>query len=80
MSRLASFKGPSSPSSSSARAQPPSLPSSPSRCSETSHHRKVRSLLRELRAIAQNWDNLVLVDGLATAQSLVDTRTDLEYD
>lgn len=80
MSRLASFKGPSSPSPSSVRAQPPSVPSSPSRSFETTQHRKVRTLLRELHAIAQTWDNLVLVDGLAAAQSLVNSRTELEYD
>jgi hypothetical protein len=79
MSRLASFKGPSSPSPSSSRAQPPSLPSSPSRVSETTHHRRVRTLLRELHTIAQTWDDLVLVDGLTAAQSLIDTRTELEY-
>ena len=79
MSRLASFKGPSSPSPSSARVQPPSVPSSPSRSLETTHHRKVRTLLRELRTIAQAWDTLVFEDGLMAAQNLVDTRTELEY-
>lgn len=78
MNRLASFKGPSSPSSSPARAQPPSAPPSPSRLSETTHHRKVRALLRELQTTAQTWDNLVLIDGLTAAQSLIDTRTELE--
>jgi hypothetical protein len=79
MSRLASFRGPSSPSVSPVRAKQPSVPSSPSRVSESTFHRKIRTLLQELRGIAQSWDNLVLVDGLRAAKSLVDARTELEY-
>jgi len=78
MSRLASFKGPSAPSQSPIRAQPSSVPSSPSRATESTFHRKARTLLRELDLVAQTWDELVLIDGMRAAQSLVDTRTELE--
>ncbi|KAF8590439.1 hypothetical protein K439DRAFT_1403467 [Ramaria rubella] len=77
MSRLASFKGPSSPSQSPVRAASGSTRESP-RASETTYHRKIRTLLRELRAIAQVWDELMLVDGLKAVQSLIDTRTELD--
>ncbi|KIJ44204.1 hypothetical protein M422DRAFT_60062 [Sphaerobolus stellatus SS14] len=78
MSRLASFKGPSAPSQSPIRAQPPSNPSSPSRPTESTFHRKARTLLREIDNVAQTWDELVLIDGMRAAQSLVDTRTELD--
>jgi len=73
MSRLASFRGPSTPSAS------PVQSSSPSRVTESTYHRKVRTLLQELCSITQTWDDLVLFDGLKAATSLIDTRTDLEY-
>ncbi|KAF8516913.1 hypothetical protein BU17DRAFT_50379 [Hysterangium stoloniferum] len=78
MSRLASFKGPSSPSQLPVRPHHNVAPPSPSRMSETTHHRKVRTLLRELHTTAQNWDDLVLIDGLRAVQSLIDTRTELD--
>lgn len=74
--RLASFKGPSTPSSSPVAAKSPAA--SPSRAIESTYHRKIRSALQELRAITETWDDLVLLDGLKAARSLVDTRTDLE--
>ncbi|KAJ7043229.1 hypothetical protein C8F04DRAFT_1207694 [Mycena alexandri] len=79
MSRLASFKGPSTPSSSpvAAKAQPKS-PGSPSRPIESTFHRKTRTALQELRSLTETWDDLVLLDGLKAARSLVDTRTDLD--
>ncbi|KDQ10159.1 hypothetical protein BOTBODRAFT_164098 [Botryobasidium botryosum FD-172 SS1] len=87
-SRLASFRGPSSPSPNPVRArqqqqQPhtPRSPSSPSTghaAAESPFHRKLRSLLLELRAAACTWDDLVLVDGAKAAKSLVDTRTELD--
>ncbi|KAJ7197197.1 hypothetical protein GGX14DRAFT_471779 [Mycena pura] len=80
-SRLASFKGPSTPSSSpvTAKQQPkPPGPGSPSRTVESTYHRKTRTALQELRAITETWDDLMLLDGLKTARSLVDTRTDLD--
>lgn len=76
--RLASFKGPSTPNASPARAVQPTKPASPSRPTESTYHRKLRTLLYELRTITENWDDIVLVDGLKAAKSLVDTRTDLE--
>jgi hypothetical protein len=75
MSRLASFRGPSTPSASPVQSK---QPSSPSRITESTYHRKLRTLLQELRSITQTWDDLVLVDGLKAATNLVDTRTDLE--
>ncbi|KAH9951291.1 hypothetical protein B0H21DRAFT_275286 [Amylocystis lapponica] len=80
MSRLSSFKGPSTPSSSPVAAKQPNTPSSPSRLTESTHHRKVRSLLHDLRAATETWDDLVLHDGLRAVKSLVDARTDLDND
>ena len=77
MSRLASFRGPSTPSSS--PAKPPNSPASPSRQTDSTFHRKTRTLLQELRSITETWDDLVLIDGLKAARGLVDARTDLEY-
>jgi hypothetical protein len=79
MSRLASFRGPSTPSPSPVQHKPQNSPASPSRLAESTYHRKTRTLLQELRSITQTWDDLVLIDGLKAAKSLVDTRTDLEY-
>ncbi|KAJ7684692.1 hypothetical protein DFH06DRAFT_15252 [Mycena polygramma] len=79
MSRLASFKGPSTPSQSPVPAkQQPKSPGSPSRAIESTFHRKTRAALQELRAMTETWDDLVLLDGLKAARSLVDTRTDLD--
>ncbi|KAJ7093200.1 hypothetical protein C8R44DRAFT_401319 [Mycena epipterygia] len=78
MSRLASFRGPSTPSSSPVSAKQPKSPGSPSRPIESTYHRKTRTALQELRAITETWDDLVLLDGLKTARSLVDARTDLD--
>ncbi|OBZ75739.1 hypothetical protein A0H81_04462 [Grifola frondosa] len=80
MSRLASFKGPSTPTSSPVKVNPTSNPASPSRLAESTYHRKVRTLLQELRAVTETWDDLVLVDGLKAAKSLTDARTDLDND
>jgi len=75
--RLSSFhSGPSTPSPS---RQQPGNPSSPSRLTESVYHRKIRTLLLELRVVANTWDSLVLLAGLKAAKSLVDTRTELEY-
>lgn len=78
MSRLASFRGPSTPSSSPVQHKQQNSPASPSRLAESTYHRKIRTLLQELRTITETWDDLVLLDGLKAAKSLVDTRTDLE--
>ncbi|GBE82368.1 hypothetical protein SCP_0407520 [Sparassis crispa] len=80
MSRLASFKGPSTPTSSPVQARQPVTPISPSRLSESTYHRKLRSLLQELRAVTETWDDIVLVDGLKAAKTLVDARTELDND
>ncbi|KAG2020499.1 hypothetical protein CC2G_005832 [Coprinopsis cinerea AmutBmut pab1-1] len=79
-SRLASFRGPSTPTSSPAQQHrsSPAPPASPSRQTESTFHRKVRALLQELRGISETWDDLVLFDGLKHAKTLVDTRTDLD--
>ncbi|KAH9484167.1 hypothetical protein JR316_0003647 [Psilocybe cubensis] len=78
-SRLASFRGPSTPTTSPAlRQQQPNSPSSPSRYTESTYHRKTRTLLQELRSVTETWDDLVLIDGLKAARQLVDTRTDLD--
>jgi hypothetical protein len=77
--RLASFHGPSTPTSSPVSQVKKSVtPASPSRASDASIHRKFRTLLHELRSIANTWDDIVLVDGLKTARTLVDSRTELD--
>ncbi|KAG9318251.1 hypothetical protein JVU11DRAFT_332 [Chiua virens] len=77
--RLASFKGPSTPTSSPVLQPIQSVnPPSPSRPFESTFHRRLRTLLQELRSISQTWDDLVLVDGLKAARTLVDTRTELD--
>ncbi|KAL1741787.1 hypothetical protein HDZ31DRAFT_44677 [Schizophyllum fasciatum] len=82
-SRLASFKGPSTPTSSPAQAQKRggnATSNSPSRAgpTESTYHRQVRAALQELQSIAQTWDELVLHDGLKAVKTLVDSRTELE--
>ncbi|OJA18507.1 hypothetical protein AZE42_08722 [Rhizopogon vesiculosus] len=77
--RLASFHGPSTPTSSPvSQAKKSATPASPSRASDASIHRKFRTLLHELRSIANTWDDIVLVDGLKAARTLVDSRTELD--
>lgn len=79
-SRLASFKGPSTPTSSPVQQrQVSSAPSSPARLVESTYHRKLRTLLQELKSTTETWDDIVLIDGLKSAKSLVDMRTELEY-
>ena len=86
MSRLSSFRGPSTPTSSPVRQpkqpqnQGRSTPSSPSNPIESTYHRKVRTCLQEIRAVTETWEDLVLLDGLKSLKNLVNTRTDLEYD
>ncbi|KAE9394987.1 hypothetical protein BT96DRAFT_966813 [Gymnopus androsaceus JB14] len=78
-SRLASFKGPSTPTSSPVQQRKTSsAPPSPAKAIESTYHRKLRTLLQELRASTETWDDLVLDDGLKAAKSLVDTRTELD--
>ncbi|KIK98821.1 hypothetical protein PAXRUDRAFT_823428 [Paxillus rubicundulus Ve08.2h10] len=77
--RLASFKGPSIPTSSPvSQSNQLVIPASPSRVSESTFHRKLRTLLQELRTISQTWDDIVCLDGLRAARTLVDTRTELD--
>ncbi|KAJ6618334.1 hypothetical protein B0H10DRAFT_1795611 [Mycena sp. CBHHK59/15] len=78
MSRLASFRGPSTPSASPVAVKAPKSPGSPGRPLESTFHRKTRVALLELRALSETWDDLVLLDGLKAARSLVDARTDLD--
>lgn len=78
--RLSSFRGPSTPTSSPARqVSQPNTPSSPARAAESTYHRKTRAILQDVRTVTENWDDIVHVDGLKAAKSLVDARTDLEY-
>ncbi|TFK67921.1 hypothetical protein BDN72DRAFT_842518 [Pluteus cervinus] len=79
MSRLASFHTPSTPTPSPVQFKRGGGvgPGSPSRTSESTYHRKIRSALQEIRSITETWDELVLIDGLKAARTLVDTRTDL---
>jgi len=79
--RLASFRGPSSPSPSTvARAKNPSAPNSPSnsRSSESPFHRKLRTSLQEIRKVAETWDDIVCIDGVRAAKALIDARTNLD--
>ncbi|KAF9472779.1 hypothetical protein BDN70DRAFT_886600 [Pholiota conissans] len=76
--RLASFRGPSTPTSSPAQHKPQNPLASPSRFTESTFHRKTRTLLQELQSITETWEDLVLIDGLKAARELVDTRTDLD--
>ncbi|KAI0080614.1 hypothetical protein K474DRAFT_1657767 [Panus rudis PR-1116 ss-1] len=79
MSRLASFRGPSTPTSSPVQqTRHPSAPNSPSRAAESTYHRKTRSILQDIRSVTETWDDIVLVDGLKAAKALVDLRTDLD--
>ncbi|KZT26486.1 hypothetical protein NEOLEDRAFT_1112388, partial [Neolentinus lepideus HHB14362 ss-1] len=80
MSRLASFKGPSTPTSSPVRVkQPPPSPGQlPSKSAESPYHRKVRILMLELRTCTSIWDDIVTIDGLRAASALVDARTELD--
>ena len=83
MSRLSSFRRPSTPTSSPVRQpkqQGRSTPSSPSNPIESTYHRKVRTCLQEIRAVTETWEDLVLLDGLKSLKNLVNTRTNLEYD
>ena len=77
--RLASFRGPSTPSSSPVSVRQQTTPASPSRSTELPHHRTLRSQLLELRNIAYEWDERVSGQGLKAASSLIDARTELEY-
>ncbi|KAG5716264.1 hypothetical protein E4T56_gene10615 [Termitomyces sp. T112] len=78
--RLASFRGPSTPVASPVRVKQSETPNSPSRSSESTYHRKTRTILHELCSIAETWDQLVIIDGLKAAKNLVDARTDLDND
>ncbi|EPT05941.1 hypothetical protein FOMPIDRAFT_1110010 [Fomitopsis schrenkii] len=78
MSRLASFKGPSTPTASPVRGKESSAPPSPSRLAESTYHRKTRILLQEMRAATETWEDIVIFDGLKAARNLVDARTDLD--
>ena len=77
--RLASFRGPSTPTKVPAKFQAAQSPSSPARQVESTYHRKTRTILQDLRGHTETWDDLVLHDGLKNMKLLVDTRTELEY-
>jgi hypothetical protein len=76
--RLASFRGPSTPSSSPVKqAQSPRSTQSAKQIEQT-YHRKLRASLQELRQVCWTWDDLVRKDGLKAVRELIDARTDLE--
>ena len=56
----------------------PTPPASPGRELESTFHRKIRTLLLEIRSTCRLWSDIVLQDGLNAAKSLVDARTELE--
>ncbi|KAI9458040.1 hypothetical protein F5148DRAFT_337681 [Russula earlei] len=79
--RLASFRGPSTPSSSPVVQQVRS-PTKPTQSAarkppESTYHRMVRASLQELRTACRTWDDLVRKDGLKAIRELIDARTDL---
>jgi hypothetical protein len=80
--RLASFRGPSTPSSSPVKqAKSPTTKSTPTQAAkstESTFHRKLRASLQDLRAACHTWDDLVRKDGLRAVRELIDARTDLE--
>ncbi|XP_006458272.1 hypothetical protein AGABI2DRAFT_64646 [Agaricus bisporus var. bisporus H97] len=80
MSRLASFRGPSTPTSSPVqrKTQNRSAPNSPSKQIESTYHRKLRACLLEIRAVTETWEDLVIFDGLKSLRKLVDARTDMD--
>ncbi|KAF7779090.1 hypothetical protein Agabi119p4_3435 [Agaricus bisporus var. burnettii] len=80
MSRLASFRGPSTPTSSPVqrKTQNRSTPNSPSKQIESTYHRKLRACLLEIRAVTETWEDLVIFDGLKSLRKLVDARTDMD--
>jgi hypothetical protein len=80
MTRLSSFRGPSTPSASPVpQVRQPSTPSSPSRITESPFHRKLRTHLQDVRKLTQTWDDIVCIDGAKAAKTLIDARTNLEY-
>jgi hypothetical protein len=79
MSRLASFRGPSTPSASPvAQVKQPNSPLSLSKIAESPFHRKLRTYLQELRKLTETWDDIVCIDGAKAAKTLIDARTNLE--
>jgi hypothetical protein len=79
--RLASFRGPSTPSSSpvkQAKSPTKSTPTQAAKTTESTYHRKLRASLQDLRAACHTWDDLVCKDGLKAVRELIDARTDLE--
>ncbi|VDC07117.1 unnamed protein product [Peniophora sp. CBMAI 1063] len=45
---------------------------------ETTYHRKLRSMLLEMRTCCRTWEDLIDHDGFRAIQRLVDARTDLD--
>jgi len=78
MSRLASFKGPSTPTSSPVQSKQPQVPASPSRITESPQQRKVRSILQDIRTTTESWNDIILINGLKSVRNLVDARTELD--
>ncbi|TEB35983.1 hypothetical protein FA13DRAFT_1787437 [Coprinellus micaceus] len=72
--RLASFRGPSTPTKAPAKFQAAQSPSSPARQVESTYHRKTRTILQDLRGHTETWDDLVLHDGLKNLKLLASKR------
>ncbi|KAG8931283.1 hypothetical protein FRC02_002957 [Tulasnella sp. 418] len=65
-------KSPSSPSIYS-RDEPDTTPPT-----ESTYHRKLRSLLIEISSVTKTWNELVIHDGVKAIKGLTDARTELE--
>ncbi|KAH7914670.1 hypothetical protein BJ138DRAFT_1078982 [Hygrophoropsis aurantiaca] len=76
--RLASFRGPSTPTPSPVQQTKQNTPSSPSKSVESTFHRRIRTSLQELRSITQTWDDIVILDGSKALRILTNTRTELD--
>ena len=79
MSRLASLSTPSRARS----TQSPSPAPSPSLSSaggsgETTHHRMLKLVLAEIKAVHRTWDDLVSLDGFKAGKGIVDASTTME--
>lgn len=77
MSRLASLKGPSSPSPTPIKA-PLSPKSTGPSYDPTPFHRKIRLILIEFEKALRDWEQVVLVDGIKAGKGCVDSKTELE--
>lgn len=79
MSRLASLSTPSRGRSGQSPSPAPSPSANGSAAStETTHHRLLKLVLAEIKAVHRTWDDLVGVDGLKAGRGIVDASTTME--